>query len=56
MHRPDAFVQPVLMVLVLPLEVLRAQKQPLAPENLAGHRTFPPVFFADFVPASIRQP
>ena len=37
MHGLQAFVQAVLMVAVLLLEVLRAQEQALTPKNFAGH-------------------
>ena len=36
-HRLDALVQPLFVVLVLLLEMLGAQEQAFAPENFAGH-------------------
>jgi hypothetical protein len=43
MHRVDALVQAVFVVLVLTLEMLRTQQQALAPKYLAVHVAFPPV-------------
>jgi hypothetical protein len=37
MHRADALVKTMLMVLVLPLEVLRAQQESFTPKYLARH-------------------
>jgi hypothetical protein len=42
-HRLDALVQAVFVVLVLALEMLRTQQQALAPKYFAVHVAFPPV-------------